>query len=195
MCGQQQWSSKMTVTLGKALRNQMVEMRFSKAAETFVQAKLGKDILDAIPYVNPPEGYQYEDDYPQPWKKPKDLSADIVKGVLPLGRPFIVCRYFKDVTSKSIGILVMEFFFQRYSSQKPMELREYGPGFIITQSLKNEADNVSNWTSTNVWKGNICNGYMNDRCFEILKAILENKDLETTGKRRLPLFNLSGRYN
>ena len=172
--------------IATALSKQMYGNSFD-----FLHEILGADLVNSIPCVT----VNHDGDYPKPWKTAADLPADVVKGLLPSGRPFLAMRYVITQIDK-VGY---EFFFQRYSDKYPAVTRiTTAFGEVIEDPLKIETDSKEkaevfskHWSSGDYG----CNGYgiydgggMNEKHYAIIKSILEGEPLNKTGGRYLQLY-------
>lgn len=183
----------------QSLATQLCRSMYGNAFD-YLYKQLGEEVVNAIPNADTSTIYgeagdDLEGDYPCPWTDPSKLNADVVKGVLPSGRPFLVIRYkTKDSTQSNL-----EFFFQRYSHKRPMAAHTIlsVPVAIdktrvtkISQTFDLlEEESASNWTATTAYTKNpIFRGsQITDQNFQTIKAIIEGKPLAETGNRYLPI--------
>lgn len=134
-----------------SILSRQVAKSIPQASFDYLAEQLGEEMVNAIPTVSLPEGI-LEDDYPLPWEKAEDLPADIVKGVLPSGRPFLAVRYCAPRTSLSGNQgedeLHLEFFFQRYSVEHPMSVIFHGSIQGQVEIEETEEGCADNWVAT-----------------------------------------------
>jgi len=157
----------------------------------FLREQLGDDLVNGIPTVsvNTVDG-----DYPMPWGKAADLPADVVRGVLPSGRPFLAMRY----VITQINQVGYEIFFQRYRDNRPPVTRIAFCNTTIEVPLDVEGDSKEraaecsrHWSSSDLGCGTYAiyhgNG-MTKKHYALIKDILNGEPLDKTGGRYLPLY-------
>lgn len=174
------------MSFASQLNKQMYGNKF-----TFLETQLGADLVASIPNVEVAP-FKWETDYPNPWEKPENLPADVVKGVYyPSNRPFLAMRY-RNIKTNT---LALEIFFQRYSTQKPaaanvIKFDAFRKEGVISQILLPADGLSSNWSSVDENAGGEpihSSGGVNSKMFAIVKNILMGAPLKDTEGRYLPL--------
>jgi hypothetical protein len=160
-----------------------LQQQMHGSAFDYLNQQLGVDLVSAIPTVDLSSLKALEGLYPDPWKDPKDLPADIVKAVLPSGRPMVAVRYVHQEKDKeSLRLMII---FQRYSSKMPplipsnkFPYSQYGT--ISTSEM------VSDWTET--WGGYINNTGRRSDTFQWIRSLANGESLDKTDGRYLPMY-------
>lgn len=166
-----------------------LQQQMHGSAFDYLNQQLGIDLVTTIPNVDLSHIKDREGDYPAPWTDPKDLPADIVKCVLPSGRPLVAVRYLHQEKGKER--LILEIFFQRYSSQMTPVIRHATPVFdyaIADQSMNDQSVMVSNWVVKNFCNDSIYNKYDISTTFQMIQALADGKPLDKTDGRYLPMY-------
>lgn len=152
----------------------------------YLAQELGPELISGIPTVAVDSAS--EDEYPAPWDKPELLPADIVKSVLPSGRPILAVRYFHTEDNKTD--LILEIFFQRYSSQQAPQLRrvdELGLHSVLTMDFSAKFL-VSNFAVRKFSGDSIFDSKNPSATFQMIKDLASGAPLEKTDGRYLPMY-------
>ena len=166
-----------------------IQQQMHGSAFTHLNQELGIDLVSVIPTVDLSALAGRESEYPAPWTKPEALPADIVKSVLPSGRPLVAVRYVHLEDGKNR--LILEIFFQRSNSQVS---RKVG-GYALTETstgtsiaLLERISTDSNWVVKNFHIDSIYNAKNPSATFQMIKALANGEPLEKTDGRYLPMY-------
>lgn len=147
----------------------MMKQCYGNVFET-LEEPLGSALVAAIPVhkCNPAPGdNSLSGKYVAVFTNPDDMPADVVKGILPDGRPFVCFRYVLDGI-KRVGTIM-----RRYNESE--ELGDY-----------------NRWTGSSDRTPNkdpfFTEARLSEREFAILKGMLTGASLDQTEGRYLPLF-------
>jgi len=150
-----------------------MQQKMHGLAFDYLNQQLGIDLVSAIPTADVSGS---TDAYPVPWKKPEELPEDIVKAVLPNGRPLVAIRYVHRVKDEESSIL--EIFFQRHkfdASREELSAEVIGP-------------TASNWV-VKCFSGDSIHDTSNPSAtFQMIKALANGESLDKTDGRYLPMY-------
>jgi hypothetical protein len=169
-----------------------LQQQMHGSAFEYLNQELGIDLVSVIPTVDLSALAGRECEYPAPWTKPEELPADIVKAVLPSGRPLVAVQYVHQKDGKDRKIL--EIFFQRYSTQVRPQITAHGALTDLAQRISTsypcilKSEMESNWVVKNFHSDSIYNPYDPSATFQMIKALANGEPLDKTGGRYLPMY-------
>jgi len=176
-----------------------LQQQMHGSAFAYLNQELGIDLVSTIPTVDLSSLKGREGDYPAPWDEPEQLPADIVKAVLPSGRPLIAVRYVQQEEGKDR--LILEIFFQRYSSQMLPQITGHnltdisaGTSIDFAQRVSSEYQSISkpemdsNWERKNFCNDSIFNPYNPSATFQMIRNLANGESLDKTDGRYLPMY-------
>jgi hypothetical protein len=153
-----------------------LQQQMHGSAFDYLNQQLGIDLVSFIPTVDLSNLEGGTEAYPVPWTQPDKLPADIVKGVLPNGRPLVAMRYVHRVKDKES--LLLEIFFQRHKFDASRE----------KLSAEVIAPTASNWVAKYFSGDCIHNTSKPSATFQMIKALANGESLDKTDGRYLPMY-------
>lgn len=176
-----------------------LQQQMHGSAFAYLNQELGIDLVSTIPTVDLSSLKGREGDYPAPWDEPEQLPADIVKAVLPSGRPLIAVRYVQQEEGKNR--LILEIFFQRYCGQRSPQIKGYGLTEISAGTSIDFAQRVSinyqsiskseiesNWAVKKFGSDSIFSSFNHSVTFQMIRKLADGESLDKTDGRYLPMY-------